>query len=345
MVEHPWRNVDWDSVRVLLAVAEAGSFRKAADELGIAINTARRIVLRLEDQVGFPLLYRVAEGVSLTPEGRRVIVDARDVEASVNNMWRIASAAASMASGPIRLAITEGLGTFWLIPRLVEFLEGADSRVDLQCAMRSVDVMRLEADFSIQLVRPTNPELIVKRLGYLHLIPFGSREYLERYGRPTTAADLVNHRIVEQQTDQLSGYGLERVFGPELARRMVSLKTNFSSAHYWAVMKGGGLGLLPNYAPLIGGRVDHVDIGLVFRPEIWLSTHPEMLKSPRHKAFHDWLIACFDNAEFPWFGERLMTPPEIGASFDRAKLANYFSGFVAPPLETPPVRPAIGYGG
>jgi DNA-binding transcriptional LysR family regulator len=330
-MEHPWRNADWDSVRVFLAAAEAGSFRKAADALGVGINTVRRVVERLEDQVGFRLLYREAEGIKLTPEGRRIIVAARDVEASVNDMWRVATASAKSMAGPIRLAITEGLGTFWLTPRLIEFIEGGDgnNRIELQCAMRSVDVMRLEADISIQLVAPKNPDLIAKRLGYLHLIPFASPEYLARHGRPKLVSDLVSHRVVEQQTDQLSGYGLERLFGEELARRMVAFRTNFSSAHYWAIAKGGGIGLMPNYAPLIGGRVEHVDLGMVFRVEIWMASHPEMIKSPRHRAFADWLIECFDVKAFPWFGGTFMTPAEIKSSFDQSKLAGYFSGFVA----------------
>ena len=73
-------------------------------------------------------------------------------------------------SGEVKLAVTEGLGTFWLVPRLVEF-QRVNSRllIDINCAMRSADVLRLEADASVQLTKPTNPDLKLVKLGS---IPF-----------------------------------------------------------------------------------------------------------------------------------------------------------------------------
>ena len=145
MMEHPLRNADWDSIRVFIAVAQSESFRQAVDRLGMSINTVRRIIKRLEDQLGFALLFRDAEGVSLTPEGRRVIVAARDVEKTVQDLWRVAAGVGSTMTAPVRVAVTEGLGTFWLTPRLVQFIDddASPKRVEVQCAMGSVDVLRL----------------------------------------------------------------------------------------------------------------------------------------------------------------------------------------------------------
>ncbi|WP_052161073.1 LysR family transcriptional regulator [Hoeflea sp. BAL378] len=330
-MEHQWRNADWNSIRVFLAVARLYSFRKAAEELGISVNTARRTISRLEDQLGYPLLYRESEGARLTDEGRRVVLAARDVESSVSDMWRVAALAEREASGPIRLAITEGLGSFWLTPRIVDYINetGAQNRIELQCAMRSVDVLRMEADISVQLEKPNRPELIVKRLGYLHLKPFASLSYLEKFGRPKTVADMVNHRVVEQQTDQLRGYELDKIFGPQIADRMVRMKTNFSSAHYWAIAKGAGIGLMPSYARAIGGDVEHIDLGFDFRVDIWLATHPEVAKSARHRAFIDFLTDSFDERKFPWFGPDSLSPEEIEERFSRKDLQSYFEGFTA----------------
>ncbi|WP_394689895.1 LysR family transcriptional regulator [Hoeflea sp.] len=330
-MEHQWRNADWNSIRVFLAVARLYSFRKASDELAMSVNTVRRTISRLEDILGYPLLFRESEGVRLTDEGRRVVLAARDVENSVSDMWRVASMAERDAKGPIRLAITEGLGSFWLTPRIVDHMNatGAQNRIELQCAMRSVDVLRMEADISVQLERPNRPELKTKRLGYLHLKPFASRSYLENFGRPKNVADMVNHRVVEQQTDQLRGYELDKIFGPQIADRMVRMKTNFSSAHYWAVAKGAGIGLMPNYARAIGGNVEHVDLGFDFRVEIWLATHPEVTKSARHRNFIDFLTESFDERKFPWFGAKTMTPEQIEAEFSREDLRAYFEGFTA----------------
>ena len=127
----------------------------------------------------------------------------------------------------------------------------------------------------------------------------------------------------------MRGYELDKVFGPKIAERMVRMKTNFSSAHYWAVAKGAGIGLMPNYARAIGGNVEHVDLGFDFRVEIWLATHPEVAKSARHRGFIDFLTDSFDDRKFPWFGAATMNPADIEKQFSREDLKSYFEGFTA----------------
>jgi DNA-binding transcriptional LysR family regulator len=90
-------------------------------------------------------------------------------------------------SGEVRVAVTEGLGTFWLAPRLVEFQQSFPNiLVDLHCAMRSADVSRHEADVAIHLSRPTAPDVKLVRLGRMHLMFFASQKYIDTYGTPRT---------------------------------------------------------------------------------------------------------------------------------------------------------------
>jgi DNA-binding transcriptional LysR family regulator len=333
LMELPLRNADWDSIRVFIAVAQSESFRQAVDRLGMSINTVRRIIKRLEDQLGFALLFRDAEGVSLTPEGRRVIVAARDVEKTVQDLWRVAAGVGSTMTAPVRVAVTDRLGTFWLTPRLVQFIDddASPKRVEVQCAMGSVDVLRLEADISVQLVQPTNPGVTARQLGYLHLVPFASPEYLERYGTPRRITDLVQHRIVEQTTDQVTGVEefFKRTFSAEIAEQVIRFRTNFSSVNYWSIAKGAGIGMLPNYARKIGGRLVHVDLGIVYTVKIWMASHAEVLKTKRHREFADLIADSFDRKAYPWFGEKFLSPADIDRLEERPELEDCFRGFVA----------------
>ncbi|WP_319411871.1 LysR family transcriptional regulator [uncultured Cohaesibacter sp.] len=331
-MDNPWANVDWDLVRVFLAVAEKGSFKGAADSITMSINTIRKTIERMEDQFGYPLFFREPNGLRLTAEGRRVVVSAREVEHSMNDLWRTASASANTMKGPIRVAITEGLGTFWLIPQLSEFVEDVAgiNRIELQCAIKSVDVMRLEADISVQLEEPTNPDLIRRKLGKLHLVPWASTQYIERFGVPRSILELSEHRVVEQDADRPKNFDLAELFGAGVAERMVAIRTNFSSAHYWAIAKGVGLGMLPSYARLIGGNVEPVDIpGLRLSLDIWMTCHPEVLKSARHRLFVDWLVSCFSSHRYPWFQDEFLTPAQIEERSEPALIKEYFDGFVA----------------
>ena len=74
------------------------------------------------------------------------------------------------------------------------------------------------------------------------------------------------------------------------------MRTNVSSAHYWAIAKGAGIGWLPTYAHAIGGRVVPIDIDpdLRFTFDIWLTYHPDADRIPRVRRMIDWLIDAFD---------------------------------------------------
>ena len=72
-----------------------------------------------------------------------------------------------------------------------------------------------------------------------------------------------------------------------------------------------GIGMLPNYARKIGGRLVHVDLGIVYTVKIWMASHPEVLKAQRHREFADLIAASFDRKAYPWFGEKYLSPADI----------------------------------
>src|SRR3982074_3483656 len=59
---------DWEAIRLFLEVARRGSFRAAADALGVSINTLRRQIDELEQQLAVKLLTRHVDGVRTTTE-------------------------------------------------------------------------------------------------------------------------------------------------------------------------------------------------------------------------------------------------------------------------------------
>ena len=196
---------DWDAARVFLEVARCGSFRSAAERLGLSINAVRRRVDDFERQIGATMFIRDVHGARLTEEGVHVVAAVERMEAAAFDLLRASGSATDALSGEIRVAVTEGLGTFWLAPRLVEFQRSFPNiLIDLHCAMRSADVSRHEADVAIQLSRP--PALDVKqvRLGRMHLMFFASEQYLNTYGVPKTAHELVKHRLVMQLADDIA---------------------------------------------------------------------------------------------------------------------------------------------
>jgi DNA-binding transcriptional LysR family regulator len=324
---------DWESIRLFLEVVRSGSFRAASERLGLSVNVLRRRIEDLERQLGTPVFTRHVDGVRPTTEGEQIFSAAERMEAEAFNLIRARDRAVPSFAGEVKIAVTEGLGTFWLAPRFVEFQRSHPRLLlDLSCAMRSVDVLRLEADIAVQLTKPTAPDLKIVKLGRLHAMLFAGRSYVEAYGKPTTKAELLKHRFVLQAADQTAAREhYDRVFPGVPQAGFVSIRTNVSSAHYWTIAKGAGIGWLPTYAGAIGARVIPIDIDDDVRLsyDIWLAYHPDANRIPRLRKTIDWIIASFDSREFPWFGNEFLHPNDMPSQYRGAPLVKMFEGFAA----------------
>jgi DNA-binding transcriptional LysR family regulator len=270
------------------------------------------------------------DGVRTTAEGEEILAAARKMESASFGLIRARDRSVPTLSGEVRLAVTEGLGTFWLAPRLIEFQRAHPKLlVDLHCAMQSADVLRLEADAAVQLSKPTNPDLKIVKLGRLHSMPFAGRSYVDTYGTPKTLEEALKHRLVLQVADQTATQELfEQVFPGIPHAGLVAMRTNVSSAHVWAIAKGAGIGMLPTYVHAIAARIVPIDVGLHFSFDIWLTYHPDVVRIPRIRRMIDWLIESFDPKRYPWFRDEFIHPRDLPKAYRGGPIINLFEGFV-----------------
>jgi DNA-binding transcriptional LysR family regulator len=322
---------DWEAVRVALEVVRKGSFRAAAEHLRVSVNVVRRRVDELEQALGVMLLTRHVDGIRITPEGEKVFAAANQMEAASFGLLQARDQTNTNVTGEVRLAVTEGLGTFWIAPRLVEFQRANPNLlIDVNCAMKSADVLRLEADVAVQITRPTAPDLRIVKIGRLHFLPFAAPNYLETFGTPKTARDLIHHRILVQSDDNVQWRELyDRLFPGIAPTSLVALRTNVSSAHYWSIAKGAGIGLLPTYAQWIGAEIVPLDLGIHETVDIWLTYHPDAKRIPRVSRLIDWAIQAFSPQKYPWFRDEFIHSNELKEVYRGDPLATMFSASVA----------------
>jgi DNA-binding transcriptional LysR family regulator len=320
---------DWDAARIFLEVVRCGSFRSAAERLDLSINVVRRRIDDFERQIGATLFTRDFHGTRLTDEGSLVVSAVERMEAASFDLLRAGNSVANTLSGEVRVAVTEGLGTFWLAPRLVEFQQAYPNiLVDLHCAMRSADVSRHEADIAIHLSRPAALDVKLVRLGRMHLMYFASEQYLETHGTPKTPAELVKHRLVMQVADQTAAKeAFESLFPGYAQRDLLVMRTNVSSANYWAVANGAGIGVFPTYAYALGGKIIPLEVELDLPFDIWLSYHPGNGRIPRVRHMIDWLIEAFNPAKFPWFKDEFIHPREFKPVYKSESLTHRLGEF------------------
>ncbi len=305
-------DASWDDLKSFLACARHKSFRNAADLLGVTSTTLMRRIDRLEEMIGCKLFLRDQSGLTLSEEGHSMLADVIEMERHAFNIFRRASQTSNSTSGTVRVAVTEGPGNFWILPRLIDFQKTYRKiTVDLRCAMEQADVARLETDIAIQLEPPTNPDLIVAKLGRMHIYPFVSEGYQKLYGIPTSLADLKNHRIVKQSAPQVDDSAYARILGLTSLEGVVGIKTNSSIGVLYAVERAAGIGFLPSAVIAMGVPLVAVDLGVSHRADLWLTYHKEFRNSDRHKIVIDWLKKIFDPKIYPCFRDEFIHPNDL----------------------------------
>jgi DNA-binding transcriptional LysR family regulator len=325
------RNASWDDLRAFLICAEQRSFRRAAQLLGVTNTTLMRRMDRLELQLCTKLFVRHQAGLLLSEAGKTILNDVKGMERLSFNVFRNASQSASVPKGVVRVAVTEGQGNCWVLPRLIDFQNTYQSlTVDLQCAMAQADVARLEADIAIQFDKPRNPELICARLGRLHVYPFASKAYARNYGTPRSPADWKFHRVVVQVAPQVDESAYARVFGLDSLDDLTSIRTNSSTATLYAVERSAGIGFLPSSMTALGAPLVPIDVGVSHSMDFWLTYHRDLRNSQAHMIVVDWLKRIFDPKVYPCFRDEFIHPNDLVPLMEGVREAFGFEGFTAP---------------
>jgi len=111
--------MDLRQLRQFVAVAEARSFRRAAERLFMAQPPLSVAVRKLEEEIGVALFERGARGVRLTAPGAAALEAARKCLRDSEEVASAARAVAKGEAGRLRIAFI-GSATFGLVPRLIQ---------------------------------------------------------------------------------------------------------------------------------------------------------------------------------------------------------------------------------
>jgi DNA-binding transcriptional LysR family regulator len=307
---------DWEAAHIFLEVARCGGFRAASQKLGQSVNALRRKVDALERELGVPLLIRHINGVQVTDEGSKIYAAALQMESASFELLQARKLSDKQLEGEVGLSVTEGLGSGWVVPKLVHFQHANPKlTVNLRCGQTPPDLLRLEADLSVQLERPREPDLKIVRLGRLHVMLFAARSYLDAYGYPTQASDLGKHRLVVMADDKRRWEDYYRTLFPNFSpANLVSLRNNVSSAHFSSVINGAGIGALPTYVQALGANLVPLHLGINSALDIWLTYRADSKRLPRIGRTIEWISQIFEPRSFPWFRDEFIHPdrfPEV----------------------------------
>lgn len=305
--------LSWDDLRVFMVAAREGSFRKASISLKTSASTVIRRVERLEFTLGTTLLTRVPEGIVLTVEGQKIANAVETMERASDSMRAFLDPDLG-SRGVVRIAVSEGIGTYWIMPHLAEFNKvNPFTIVDIRATMDYADVLRSKADFAIQLTRPEAPDVIATKIARIHIYPFASKAYAERFGLPENMLDALNHRLVDQVAPMLDDGMIPKMLGLDNVEGIVAMRTSSSTAHYEAVLHGVGIGAIPTYAIARGADLIPVDIGMKYHLDVWMTCNADAREIPRVRMMMDWMRSIFDPVKYEWFRDEFSHPNHFKA--------------------------------
>jgi DNA-binding transcriptional LysR family regulator len=256
--------MDWDKLRIFHAVASAGSFTHAGQQLTLSQSAVSRQISALEEEISTPLFQRHARGLTLTDEGELLYTAVSEV------LSRLAAAEEALKNihesprGPLKITASHGIGAYWLLPRLKEFSkEFPEVEIHLLMEDRELDLSQREADLAVRMRAPVQADLIQRKLFTVRYHMYASKEFLEKQGPPKTLEDICNFPIV--------------VYGETAAPEIKEI--NWLLEHYKKHFKAGCKGSITRINNITGIlQAVEVGLGIGVLPDYVAIGHPELVR-------------------------------------------------------------------
>lgn len=277
------KQMDWEDLRYVLAVAEKGSLSAAARKLGVNHATVLRRVNAFEETMGIAVFDRTARGYRIAPRRRRVLDAMQAVEDAALGVERAITAARSPLAGLVRVTSTDTM-CLGILPEIVAAVQlGAEGlEIELSSLNQHADLARLDADIAVRPAAKLPPELtgvVAAQLGLsVYAAPDGQAAWLGLSGNLAVAT---------------LGAKIKDVLGDApIAARSDSFPVLREMA-----AAGQGRAILPCILGDPDPRLVRLD-GLIpaTAVDLWVASHVDLAEVPRIRAVRDLIIAGLERA-------------------------------------------------
>jgi len=287
-----WRaiNFDWNRARAFLVTAEEGSLSAAARALGLTQPTLGRQVDALERELDVVLFQRVGRGLELTESGLELLEQVRAMGDAARRVSLTAAGQSKSIDGTVRIATSDAYGAHLLPPILTRLRRAHPGiRIEIVVSNSASDLRRREADIAIRHFRPSEPDLIAKKVADARARPYATPGYLRAIGNPTTPDGLRRADFISVDSSGSFLKALNEI-GFELTERNFPVTCENYLVMWAHVKQGLGIGIIDT---TIGDDEQLVrpalpDLEPMLFP-VWLVAHREVNTSRRIRAVFDLL--------------------------------------------------------
>lgn len=279
--------MNWDDLKVFLAVARSGSLSGGARQLDLQHSTVSRRMQKLEKTLGVRLFDKVPSGYELTDAGRQLEQAARQMEHEVVAVDASLSGRDHALSGELRVTAIDNMATTVLMPMFIDFRRRHPQiTLHIMVSNRDVSLAQREADVAIRLTNTPPDTLVGKRVTTVSQAIYASPDYIEQLRESGEAPEwlgvdcCVFHKSWTRQAcpDESHSFYVDDTLLTQSALR-----------------EGAGISILPCFLGDSDPALQRYeaprsewDLGL------WILLHPDLKRTARVLAFRDHMIAAVE---------------------------------------------------
>lgn len=280
--------MNWDDLRLFLAVARTGSISGAAKQLDVQHSTVSRRIRKFEETLGTRLLERKKGHYELTQSGENVKEASSRIEREVLGVDGALLGKDTQQVGPLKVAALNNMASSVLMPMFADFSKKRP-QVELHIIVSNIDasLSQREADVAIRLTNTPTETLIGKRIVTVASSIYGSRSYLEQLREQGGEPRWIGveccgfHKSWTRQSD--SG----------LAHNFYSDDTLLTQS---AIREGMGVSILPCFMADTDPLLErYCEPNPAYNLGLWVLLHPDLKRTARVLAFRDHMVQAISD--------------------------------------------------
>lgn len=276
--------LNWDDLKIILAICRAGTLSGAAKELGTSHSTVFRQITAIEKKLSTRFFNRLSHGYEMTEAGETVLARAAAIEESILDLETELTSKDLRLKGLVRLTAPEGISNYLLAPHLTDFhRQHPDIQIELIASSEELALMQHQADIAIRLTTKPPPTSVGRKVCDYRLGIYAAESYLDR----------VKGMKFQEYDYVLFDFSINPFFSPHwTAGEQPNIV--FKSASIQVVTNVGCEGMGAVILPCLVGdkepRLKRVIPPFDQTIELWLLTHADLRQTARVKALMDFLF-------------------------------------------------------
>jgi len=281
---------DWTLWRSFGAVIEQGSLSGAARQLGLSQPTIGRHIQSLENELGATLFIRTIKGLEPNASAMRLFEQVKTAQTCLSEATIMGEGSNTRLSGAVRITASTITSHYILPKMLAQIREQFPSiEIELVPSDSAENLLMRECDIAVRMFRPTQLELITKKIGQSAMTCCANMQYLKTNGTPKDVTDLYEIDLVGFDRSELL-LSVAKQLGFDLHRSNFILRTDSQTAMWEMIKAGLGVGFAQTVLVNAEPEIKAILPQLVIPPlQIWLTTHKELFTSARIRVIYDLL--------------------------------------------------------